>query len=168
MKTKKIMFVIAGIINSLIGGITLLLSIIMLLLKSAVATILKTGDACQELVDELIDSDASYEFLNSYSIDQVVDFVWGMLSKVLIFAIAISMVLIMFAIFNFIFSKKCEQLLSRKKAMGTVLVVFSWLIMTFNIANVFTTLGVYLKGNSNDKNVTIITPPTDGRGYSRF
>ena len=160
------MFVIAGVINSIIGGISLLLSILIFALKGVVETILTTGDTCQQLVDELIAGDSNYEYLSSYTQEQVVDFVWGLVTQMLLFVILIALVVIMFAVFNFIFSKKHNEFLKNKKTLGTVLVVFSWVFMAFNIANIFTTLGVYLR--VKDNNQPTISAPTDGKGYSRY
>lgn len=166
MKINKIMFVIAGIINSIIGGIVFLLSFTILLMKSVVRTLLTTGNACEVLVEEIVAGDESYKFLQSYTQDQVIDYVWGMVAKFMVVVLLIAIVIIAFAIINFIFSKKCNGALGRNKKIGTTLVVFSWVLMTLNIANIFTTLGVYLKPRKKQEN--IISGPTDGRGRSRY
>ena len=160
------MFIIAGVINSIMGGFTFLLAITILLMKSIVRTIITTGNTAESLVEEMVKSDASYKYLESYTQEQIIDFVWGILTKMMLVAIVIAVVVIVFAVINFIFSKKCESLLNNNKKLCTCLVVFTWVLMTFNIASIFTTLGVYLKHNNVEKNT--ISGPTDGKGYSRY
>lgn len=135
-------------------------------MKSVVRTLLTTGNACEVLVEEMVAGDESYKFLQSYTQEQVIDFVWGMVAKLMLVALVIALVVIVFAVLNFILSKKCEAALGKNKKLGTILVVFSWVLMTLNIANIFTTLGVYLKPRKKQEN--IISGPTDGRGRSRY
>ncbi|MGN0961853.1 MAG: hypothetical protein ACI4PF_06635 [Christensenellales bacterium] len=146
MKTKKILFLIAGIFNTLLGGMGAFIGVIGLLFNKMLRGMF---EASYELVESYIkviaEQDESYNYLLTASKSEAIDFVMKMVLIVCAVFLIIGLIYIMFGVFNLILSKRNNTALSHKKYLGTLLVVFSWLLMFLNIANILTTIAVYLK-----------------------
>lgn len=150
MKAKKILFLVAGIFNAIIGGIGVFMGLLMLVFNGLIN---KMFDSTYEIVEQFVESlakgDAEYEYLLSNSKSENIDFVMKAVTIVSVLFLIIGLIYIAFGVFNIIFAKNHIIITKNKKYLGTLLVVFSWLLMWFNLANILTTIAVYLK--SKDK-----------------
>ena len=137
MKAKKILFLLAGIINTLIGGFCAFIGVIAVLFKGLMREMLETSyDIVQNYIKALAEQDASYEYLLNSSKSENIDFVMKTIMTVGVVFLIIGLVYITFGVLNLLLSKQHNNILNIKKYLGVLLIVFSWILMLFNVANI--------------------------------
>ena len=153
MKTKRVLFLISGVFNTILGGISAFIGLLILMCNSVLKETFNTSyNMVESYIKALAEQDASYEYLLDVSKSEAIDFMMTLLIGVSIIFVLVGAVYITFGVLNLLLSKRDSTILKRKKHLGTVLVVFSWLIMWFNVFNILTTVAVYLK-SKEDKNI---------------
>lgn len=143
MKAKKILFLIAGILKIVVSSVILLFSILFLCLGQIFRTVLKTSySLVEQVVKELVATDAQYAYLESYTQDEAIEFVMKYVNIIAIMAILVGLVWLALGIINVLLYKRPQRL---TKKLGIVFVIFTWLLTFINISNILTTIAVFLR-----------------------
>ena len=149
MKSKRVLYLLAGIINCVFGGICAMFGIFILLFKNLISTTFEKGvELLNEFAKAMASADPQYEYLLEASNDEIIKVVMNFVSAVCVIALIFGAIIIALGVFNIILSKKHLIIFAGKKWLKVVLVVVSWLVCIFNVANILTTIAVCLK----DKN----------------
>ncbi len=142
---KKTLYIISGIIKTIVGGFSFLVCALMVLLRGVLkASFDANPESVQEMISSLIESSESYEYLSSYTHDEAVQFI---LNTATIFGVVMGIVAIIWiviAIFQFINSKKIDKYEFRKKHF-IILTVISWIVSPLFISTILTTIATCLK-----------------------
>ena len=149
MKAKKILFVIAGVFNTVVGGVALLFGLLVLALGSLVKQMFESSkDLINEFVTQLAAEDSSYAYLTEATESEVIGFVMKIVYIMSAIAIIIGAIWIMFGVFNILLKNRHTTLFETKKYLKHLFVVGSWFFMGLNPANILTTIAVYKKNNT--------------------
>jgi len=147
MKLRKVFYLIAGIFNCIVGGISVAFSVLVLLLSSLVKTMFESsGELLDEFVNELAISDQKYSYLASATDAEVVSFIMKIVYIFCLVFLIIGAIWITFGVFNILLKNRHDSVFGSKKYLRHLFVVGSWLLLGLNIANIFTTIAVYKKG----------------------
>lgn len=145
MSARKILFLIAGLIDTIAGALIGLLSLIVLVAKNLIKQMFETSfDLVKEFIESMASADPKYEYLRSLSNTEAVNYIMDIVTGLALFAFVAALLFILFGVLNLVLVKKCDILISTKKSAGVLLIVFSWLLLTLNIANIFSTIAVVL------------------------
>ena len=153
MKTKRILFLIAGIFNTIVGGGITFLGLLMLLLKRVFRTMLEESyEIVQNYINAMVAEDESYAYLTEYSKPEAIDYVMGIVNIFCIVVVLFGIINLACGILNLLLGKRDCTILNTKKYLGVLLVVFSWLLMPLNAFNILTTIAICIKKKDN-KNI---------------
>lgn len=156
MKTNKILFLIAGILNSIIGGIATLLVLLIFMLSNFIREMFSTSyEIVEKYIEAIVAEDPSQKHLLSLSETEAIDYVLDSVYMLFGVILAIGLIVLVFGIINLLLSRRHNNIIVRKKYLGTVLVVLSWLLMPINIINILTTIAVYLKSKDNNSHLSL-------------
>lgn len=147
MKARKILFLISGIFNCVVGGFCVLFGGLMVLLKGTLRTVLEESkEFLDEYVKTLVEADKKYEYLTTASSAEVLDFITQIISIVGIVLLVMGLIWIGAGIVNLLLTNnyKFEQFKSNK-LLKFVFVAASWVLLLFNVANITTTIAIFLK-----------------------
>lgn len=152
MKTKRVFLIIAGIVNTAVGGIITFFGLLMVLFKRVLRTMLEESyEIVQNYINAMVAEDESYAYLQDYSKTEAINYVMGVINIVCLIFILFGIINLVFGIFNLLLSKRDSVVLKSKKYMGVLLIVFSWLLMPLNAFNILTTIAICIK-LKEDKN----------------
>ena len=149
MKTRKILYIIAGVFNCIVGAVSVVFSLLVLLLSRLVK---KMFESSEGLVDNFINEMAEieeYAHLKDLSSAEAVDYVMKIVYVLCIVFLIIGAIWITFGVLNLLLNSRHERVFSSKRALKHWFVAGSWLLLGLNVANILTTVAVYKK----DKNV---------------
>ena len=150
MKARKILYVCSGVFNCVIGGIGCLLGLLFLLLYGIIKKMfVNSTDLLDGLVKDLIALSNEYEYLQNSSTDDVVALVMKIVCIVALVLIALGLIWIAFGVFNCILFKRHDLVFGRRSVLKILFVVASWILLTLNVANITTTIAVFLKDKNN-------------------
>lgn len=150
MKAKKILFLIAGVFNCILGGLGVLIGGFGFLFSGIIRNTFESStELIEEYINSLVKADESLSYLKDYSTAEAIDYVIKLVLIVCAVLLVLGLIYVAFGVFNLIFSKNYAIIMSRKKYLGVLLVVFSWLLLWFNIANILTTVAICLKYKNN-------------------
>lgn len=143
MKAKKILYLIAGILKIAASSVVLLFGILFLLLGQLFRSVLKASySIVEQTIKELIATDASYSYLESYTQEQAIEFIMKYVNIMAIFAILIGLIWLAFGIINVLLFKRPQNLTKKK---GIWLLIGTWILTFINISNILTTIAIFLK-----------------------
>lgn len=152
MKARKILYFFAGLINVILGGCGTLLGLLVFLFGGTLrATFNSTKEIVVEFVEELAGADSKYDYLRDYSHEEVVDFIMRLAKITGIVLILLGLIFIMFGVFNFLLKKRHDSVLGGRKYLKIIFVVSSWILLILNVANILTTVAVFLKDKKQEK-----------------
>lgn len=152
MKAKKYLFLIAGILNTVLGGLGVVFGLLMGLFNSLIRQMFDSAyELVERFIQDLASVDADYEYLLTADKAETLDFVMKSVTIITIVFIVLGLLYVLFGVFNILLSKRFEYVLKSKKYLGILLVVASWLLLWFNIMNILTTIAVFLKPKTQEK-----------------
>ncbi len=158
MKAKKVLFICSGIFNCVIGGIGAFFGLMFLLVSG---TIKKTFAGATEMLDafakELAAASTEYEYLLSATNDEIVSFIMNIVFIISIILVVISALWITFGVFNLLLAKRHVWLFAEKPALKIWFVVGTWLLVWFSLANITSTIAVFLKDKNAQARPTLYT-----------
>ena len=150
MKARKILYVCSGVFNCVIGGLGFLLGLLFLLLnKFAKQMFSGSGDFINSFVRELVAVNSKYEYLIDSSKDEIVSFIMRIVFILSVVFIVLGLIWIAFGVFNCILFKRHDLVFGRRPVLKILFVVASWILLTLNVANITTTIAVFLKDKNN-------------------
>lgn len=146
MKSKRILSLIGGLFNTILGGLGALLGIFIFMLGSLVRQVFEESyELVEQVIESLIEADASYEYLRDLDQAESIDFVMKSVKIMAVVLLLLGVLYLLFGILNLIISKKYSYGEELSKGKKITLVVCSWLLLWFNVANILTTIAVFLK-----------------------
>lgn len=142
---KKILYIIAGIIKVAIAGFAFLVSVLIVFMRGVFASALKADPSIvNEMVDNLINGSSEYAFLSTYSLEERIEYILGIVSKFGWIVLIISIVWIAVAVFLFILSKRITSSDYGNK-LAIILTIVSWIVSPLTISTILTTIACALK-----------------------
>lgn len=158
MKARKILYICSGVFNCVIGGVGFLFGLLFLILTKIIRKFFEnSAETIEEFVTELAATNQDYEYLLSASKDEVLSFVMKIVAILSIVLIVLGLIWIAFGVLNCVLSKRHDLMLGRKLSHRILFVVASWLLLTFNIANITTTVAVFLKDKNSQNTQPLYT-----------
>jgi len=158
VKTRKILYILAGVFNCCVGGLAILFSLFVFLLKGVVRTMFETStDLLNELVVALVDADEKYAYLQSASTSEVVDFVMNIINMMCLVFILIGAIWVMFGVFNIMLNSRHDTLFGSKPKLRGWFVAGCWVFMGLNVANIITTIAVFMKDKNKETKQVLYT-----------
>ena len=154
MKAKKILFTVSGILKIVVGvgvlGLFLLVFLLNGLLKEALMSDMTT---INEVVQTMILEDPENAFLLELGTEELVSYLLGTLTPLCIFMIVWGLVSIGLGVFTIILSKKYDSWLRNSTSKKIIFTIVDYIGYVGLLANILTTIGVYLKDKSIDEMV---------------
>lgn len=149
MKSRKILYLIAGIFNCIVGGIGILFGLLVLLLSSFVRKMFESStDLVSEFVTELASADSNYAYLQDLSNAEVVSFIMKIVYVTCAILLVICAIWITLGVFNILLKNRHDKVFESKRYLRHIFIVGSWLLMGLNPANILTTIAVYKKNKT--------------------
>ena len=154
MKAKKILFLLAGIANCVMGGFGVLLGGLVLILNRVLRLSFEASfDFVENYIKELVSQDSEYEYLLDVSKEEAIDFVIKSCNMLAVAMFLLGAVVVVFGIINLLLSsQKHYAKFKQKKIWKVLLITSSWVIMCINVVNILTTIACCLKDKDD-------TPP---------
>lgn len=158
MKSRKILYIIAGVFNCIIGGMGIFFGLIVLLLGGFVKAMFESSlDLVHEFTSSMAEASSEYEYLTTISDAEAIAFIMKIVYIICAVALILGAIWITFGVFNFILVKKHDSVFGTKKFLKHLFVIGSWLLLTLNVANILTTIAVYKKDKSADTQQKLYT-----------
>ena len=146
MKVNRILFIIAGILRSLVAGIVALFTFIIFAIRSLIKNMfLASPEMIDSLIKELVTIDTKYEYLSQNDIEQNVDFIIGIVDKLCLVALIWVLIVVALAVFSFICGKKCKSNMNIVNWQTITMVIVSWVCPLATISAILTTIAVFYK-----------------------
>jgi hypothetical protein len=146
MKTRKVLYTLSGVFNCVIGGLGCFLGLMFFAISKLVKNMFaETSGLLDGFVAELAKTSSDYEYLLDASKDEMIAFVMKIVYILSAVLIVLGLIWIAFGVFNCLLSTRHELVFGKRRALKIIFVVASWLLLTFNIANITTTIAVFLK-----------------------
>lgn len=156
MKTNRILLLIAGVFNVIIGGLGGVLGLSMLLLNKLIRQMFEASfEMVEQFIDTLIASDPSYEYLRDLDNAESLDFMMKSVKIIAVVFLLLGLLYVLFGIINLVVSKKFASGLGIAKGKKVTLTIFSWLLLWFNMANILTTIALFLKPKKQKAEYTL-------------
>lgn len=142
---KKILYIIAGVIKVAVAGFAFVVSALLIFMRGLFETALKSDPSIvNEMVDNLINGSSEYAFLTSYSLEERIEYILGIVSKFGWIVLIISIVWITVAVFLFILSKRITSS-DYSNRLAIILTIVSWVTSPLTISTILTTIACALK-----------------------
>ena len=146
MKVNRILFILSGVIRSVVAGFSALITLLMLGLRGVIKEMLATTyEIVDNLVKELSSTDASYAYLLENTNEQNVEFVLSIVDKFCVIVLIWIAVMVALAVFNFLYARKCKIERPLVDWKSITMVVVSWLCPFSWVSATLTTIGVFYK-----------------------
>ena len=150
MKAKKILYLLAGILKSIVGALGVLFGVIILLIGKLARQVFEaSGEMLEEMFNELASIDEKYQYLVDAEVSVQLDFVMKICNIFAIIILMMGLIYITLSVINFIFAKK-TGLISGEKKKSIWLCICSWVFSFLNISTILTTIAAAL-GKKKDK-----------------
>lgn len=151
MKIRKALYILAGVFNCIVGSFAAILGLFMLLFSSMVKKMFaSSGQLIDEFVTEMAEMSEKYQYLATASDDEVLSFIMKIVYICALVFLLFAAVWITMGAFNLVLRKKHEVVLENKKHLKIIFVVASWVLLFFNVANILTTIAVFMKVKKDD------------------
>jgi hypothetical protein len=158
MKSRKILYITAGVFNCIVGGLSVLLALLMVLLRGIIRTMFESSsEMIENMVTSLTEADSDYSYLKDLSDSEVVDFIMKIVGILSIAFLLIGALWITFGVFNILLNSRHYTLFSQKPKLKIWFVVGCWLFMGLNVANILTTIAVFKKDKDAEPQPTLYT-----------
>lgn len=146
MKAKRILSLLAGLFNVLLGGLGAILGMLMFLLGSLIRQMFESSyELVEEVIESLASADPSYEYLRDLDKAESVDFIMKYVKIFAVIFLLLGLLYVLFGILNLVISKGYSVGRDLSKGKKIAFVVCSWLLLWFNVANILTTIAIFLK-----------------------
>lgn len=146
MKTRKVLYILSGVFNCIIGGLGCFFGLMFLIISKLIKNMFsESGEIVDGFITELAATSKEYEYLLDLSRDEMIAFMMKVVYIMSAVLIILGLVWIAFGVFNCLLSSRHQLVFGNRKALKVIFVVASWLLLTFNIANITTTVAVFLK-----------------------
>lgn len=158
MKARKILYICSGVFNCVVGGIGCLLGLLFFALTKVIKNMFSNStDLIEEFVKELAATSTDYEYLLDASKDEIVSFIMRIVLIISIVLIVLGLVWITFGVFNCLLSGRHVRVFGKRPVLKVLFIIASWLLLTFNIANITTTIATFLKDKNDNNSQTLYT-----------
>ena len=158
MKARKILYICSGVFNCVIGGLGCLLGLLFLALTKVIKNMFSdSADLLNEFAKELAAISTDYEYLLDVSKDEIVSFIMRIVLIMSFVLIVLGLIWITFGVFNCLLSSRHVLVFGKRPVLKILFVVASWLLLTFNIANITTTIAACLKNKNDNSSQSLYT-----------
>ncbi|MBQ7351750.1 MAG: hypothetical protein IJW59_02640 [Clostridia bacterium] len=146
MRAKKILFFIAGLVEAIIGALGILFGGLMLALKGLLKTAFNASyESVQEIINE-IGKEEKFSYLLTASKEECINFIIKYVQLFGFIFLVMGLIWAMFAVFNFLLTSVTKyNAFKDKKWLKIMFVIGIWVLMPMNVANILTTIAVFLK-----------------------
>lgn len=163
---RKVLYLISGIFNSVVCGIIAGLGVIVLLMSGVIKKVfLEDKTIVDDYINQVVEQNSSYSYLLEYTQEQQVDYIMKSVYIMVILMFVIAVIYVLFAIINFKLRNGHDVCFGAKPWLRHVLVACSWGLMWLNVANITTTIAVYLKVKDDDVSDKLYTVTEDTRSW---
>lgn len=164
---RKALYLFSGIFNVIVGVLGAGFGIIILLLGKIIKqAFIDNGELTTDFITKLIEQDESYNYLLEYTNEQRVDYIMSTVYMLVVALIVFAAIYIIFAVLNFRLRNGHDACFGSKRWLRHVFVAFSWVLLWFNIANITTTIAVYMKiKDGEDKEPQLYSASEDTRSW---
>jgi hypothetical protein len=147
MKSRNILYIIAGVFNCIVGSLAILFGLFILLLGKIIRQMFESSmDLVHGITKALAEEDpAKYGDLTSLTDTEAVAYVMKFVYIICAISIIIGAIWITLGIINILLKNRHDKVFSSKKYLRHIFVVACWLLMGLNVANILTTIAVYKK-----------------------
>lgn len=152
MKARKILYTCSGVFNCVVGGIGCFLGFMFFVLSKVIRNMFsESSQLLENLVEELSSISTEYEYLKDATNNEVVDYVMRIVYMVGAVFLILGLIWIAFGVFNCMLSSRHYLFFGKRPVLKVVFIIASWILLTFNIANITTTIAVFKK----DKDIMV-------------
>jgi hypothetical protein len=156
MKKRKILYICSGVFNCVVGGVGCFFGLMFLALSKLAR---KMFSESAELINDIITSvdvlGEEYLYLKEASKDEILDFIMNLVYIVSVVLIVLGLIWIAFGVFNCLLSKRHYRVFGKRRGLKILFIVASWLLLTFNVANITTTIAVFKKDKDVEEMQTL-------------
>lgn len=146
MKKNRILSLIAGLFNIILGSLGTIFGFFMVLLGKLIRQMFESSyEIVEEYINTLVASDPSYEYLLDMNKDESIDFMMKSVKIIAVVFIVLGLLYLLFGILNVLVSKRFARNSDISRGKKIWLTIGSWLLLWFNVANILTTLALFLK-----------------------
>lgn len=150
MNKRKLLYTIAGIFNCVIGGIGAFFGLMILFISKVAKNMFSSST---EIIDEFVNSlareSSKYEYLLNSSNEEIISFIMKIVYLFSLFLLICGIIWIVFGVFNLKLSSRHYSFWNKHPRLKLWFVIGTWVLMLFNVANILTTIAVYLKDKEN-------------------
>ena len=158
MKARKVLYICSGVFNCVIGGLGCLLGLLFFVLTKVIKNMFsESTDLIDEFVKELAATSSEYEYLLDASKEDIVSFIMKIVFIISAVLIVLGLIWITFGVFNCLLSTRHGLVFGKRPVLKALFIVASWLLLTFNIANITTTIAACLKNKNDNSSQSLYT-----------
>ena len=158
MKARKVLYICSGVFNCVIGGLGCLLGLLFFVLTKVVKNMFsESTDLIDEFVKELAATSSEYEYLLDASKEDIVSFIMKIVFIISAVLIVLGLIWITFGVFNCLLSTRHGLVFGKRPVLKALFIIASWLLLTFNIANITTTIAACLKNKNDNSSQSLYT-----------
>lgn len=146
MKTRRRLYLVAGVCNCIIGGLGLLFGLLLLVLGTTIKTMFeKSTDLVSNFAKELSQADPEYAHLADASQEEILDFIFSVVNGFKAVVVIMSLIFILFGVFNLLLRNAHDRVFEGRLWLKIIFVLVSWVVLILNIFNIATTIAVFMK-----------------------
>ena len=156
-KAKKVLYLIAGILKFVGGGLVGLLGLLMLLVSGVVRKVFESSmDSVKIMIEGLAEAEEEFAYLLDMGLEEQIDFIMNVCRIFAVVLIILAIVYIVIGVFNIKFYKRTGTMV-KEGAKSVWLCIVSWLLSFLALSTILTTVAACLKvkGISSSDNVVI-------------
>lgn len=158
MKARKVLYICSGVFNCVIGGLGCLLGLLFFVLTKVIKNMFsESTDLIDGFVKELATTSSEYEYLLDASKEDIVSFIMKIVFIISAVLIVLGLIWITFGVFNCLLSTRHVLVFGKRPVLKALFIVASWLLLTFNIANITTTIAACLKNKNDNSSQSLYT-----------
>lgn len=158
MKARKVLYICSGVFNCVIGGLGCLLGLLFFVLTKVIKNMFsESTELIDEFVKELAATSSEYEYLLDASKEDIVSFIMKIVFIISAVLIVLGLIWITFGVFNCLLSTRHGLVFGKRPVLKALFIVASWLLLTFNIANITTTIAACLKNKNDNSSQSLYT-----------
>lgn len=162
MKARKVLYILSGVFNCVVGGLGCFLGLMFFAISKLIKNMFtETSSIVDGFITELAASSKDYEYLLELSREEMVGFMMKVVYIMSAILIVLGLIWIAFGVFNCLLSSRHQLVFGKRPILRIVFVVASWLLLTFNIANITTTVAVFLKDKNGNSSQPLYTSEND-------
>lgn len=153
LKAKRILFMSSGILKCVISGLMVLLfGLALLLLGMLREGFLANTESIEILINELVAIEPKFEYLQSQSVAESVDFILGIVKIISVVLLIMGLVGIALGVFNLLFAKFYKSWLLCNTKRKVIFTILTWLLYWELVTNILTTVALYLRDRKKSNN----------------